>query len=126
MRKLLLALVLALPLAAQVTFTPPTPAVAAKPGVLNAMAGTAPTAITCVLTGNAVPATAISIACTVAGITLPAYSMVFQGTGGTLVAFTFQYNYGSNALSVILKQDATAGVDVQASVNGGTATTGVF
>lgn len=126
MRKLLIALFLALPLAAQITFSAPQPAVAAKPGVLNAIAGTAPNAIVCVLTGNAVPATSIAIACTVAGTTLPAYSMAFQGTGGTLVAFTFQYNYGPNALSVMLKQDATAGVDVQATVNGGTATTGVF
>lgn len=126
MRKLLFALLLALPAAAQVTFTPPQPPTAAKPGVLTATAGTTPNAISCVLTGNAVPATAISIACTIAGVVIPAYSMPFQGTAGTLIAFSVQYNYGVNALSILLKQDATEGVDVQASVNGGTATTGTF
>src|SRR5690348_930673 len=107
---------------AQVTWTPPVKPVAAAPGKLAITTAT----VNCTLTGNAVPATALTISCSVAGVAITPYTVPFNATGGTLNAYTFQHNWGSDAVTVIMKQNATAGVDFQATANTATATTGTF
>lgn len=100
---------------AQATFTPPVPATAAVPGKLSLVDSAAGAgAITCTITGNAVPATAVSIACTAGAQTIPAYSVPFVPS----MAFTFALNLGSNSVGAILTMPATAtGIQVQADVH---------
>ncbi|MGA2443686.1 MAG: hypothetical protein ABSH08_22250 [Tepidisphaeraceae bacterium] len=102
------ALMLAQAAVGTVTFTPP------QPGKLVVTAGSE----TCTLTGNNVPATALSIACTIGSTTIPAYTMPLIAGA----SFTFQFNLNGDALTVILTADSTGKIsyDAAATPNGGT------
>lgn len=104
---------------AQVTYSAPTPAQAAKPAVLIATGGTSPNVVTCSVTGNAVPATALTVSCSIGSVVISPYTIPF--VVGT--AYTFQHNFNGHALTVLCNGTAspivvTATVDASAAVGG--------
>lgn len=105
-----------------VTFTPGQPPTLATPAKLVATAGSGTSAVTCTLTGNAVPATSVTVACTVGTVTITPYTIAF--TSGT--AYTFQHNFNSNAVTVQLSELTGTTIQVQATANGSTPTSGSF
>jgi hypothetical protein len=122
MKRLLLVCLLALPvLYAQAVFTPPVPPSGGSAGKLSLAAGTSPNNLGCIVNGNAVPATALVFNCSIGATVIPQFTMQFPS--GT--AFTFQFNFGGHAITAILQQ-ASAGVTVSATADGGTPVTGTF
>jgi hypothetical protein len=123
MKRTLVGLFLAASLLrAQATFSQGTPATAAKPSVL--VANSPDGLIKCTLTGNTFPATTIIIGCALNGVTIQPFSLPI----GTFTAFTFQFNQGTNAVSVMTSwtPSASGGASAQAAVNGGAVVTGTF
>jgi hypothetical protein len=97
---------------AQVVFTPDTPATSAVPGkmVMTDAASGAPTLI-CTLTANAVPATAVTIACTDGGTTAGPSGTVTLTAGLSVVV---SLTHGTNSLIASLTGTST-GITVQAA-----------
>lgn len=112
---------------AQVTWTPPVKPTTAIPGRLVTLAGSGTTAINCTLAGNAVPATGITMACTLGTITIPSYSVPAPASS-VPVTWTFQMgtSTATATVAITLSLDATAGIDFSATVNGGPPVTGTF
>jgi hypothetical protein len=103
-----------------VTFTEPVPPRPAIPGKL--VASTA-SGVQCTLTGDAVPATAITIACQVGSVVIQPYVVAFQPG----MAYVFQHGLNADALTVMLSMPAAGGpIAVQATVNGQTPVSGTF
>lgn len=104
--------------AATITAVPPAVPVPAVVGKVTANAGV----VACTLTGNAVPATAVTIACTVNSVAIQPYTMPLAANA----AYTFQHNFLStnDSVTVILRADAAKAItaEVTASSNGGNAT----
>jgi len=123
MRKLVFILLLPLSLLAQVTYTPPVPPTAAKPATLTVTSGSATSSqVKCTITGDAVPAVNISVSCSLGPVTIPSFNIPFTSSG---TAYTFQYNFNGQALTVIIN-GMTLPVNVTAAVNGAAAIGGAF
>lgn len=127
MRLLLLAFVAPL-LSAQV-YTPPVQPTAAVPGKMVAPAGSGATGTSCTFIGNAVPATAVIINCTL-GTQVLISSVTVPISSTSSIAVTLQINSGAGLATantvMISATPATSGITVSATVNGGTAVTGSF
>ena len=123
MKKLLLLLCAFASLAAaQITYTPGSAPQAAVPTKVVATAGSGASAVSCTLTGDTFPATKVTIACTVGGVTISPYTVPFAA--GT--AYTFQHNYNGNVLTLILSEPTGGGAIAFQANNGGSPTTGSF
>lgn len=110
-----------IPLFAQVTYSPSIAPVAGTPAKLTATVGTAPNVVTCTVTGNAIPATALTFTCSLGSIAIVPYTVPFN-LGS---AYTLQHNYMGNALTIIATA-ITLPINVTATVNAGPAIGGVF
>ena len=92
-----------------VVFVPP------APGHFVATAGS----VTCTVTGNAVPATAILVGCQLGAVAVPTYTIPLPANS----AYTFDHRLNGDAISVILSVSSTGQISWQAvaTPNGGTA-----
>jgi D-serine deaminase-like pyridoxal phosphate-dependent protein len=91
---------------------------APTPGSVIATAGS----ITCAFAGNASPATAVTISCTLGTVKVDPYTMpVSNGS-----AYTFQQNLNGDAITVSFSSTTVPGIvwKAAATPNGGTAATG--
>lgn len=109
---------------AQIVYTPPVAPQAATPAKLVVSGGTSPNSVSCTVTGNAVPATSLTFACTVLGVSITPYTIPFT-TGS---AYTLQHNIPNVAVTIIANGVNLPGtpINVSATVNGGTAVGGPF
>lgn len=121
MKQFLLTLMLTVVASCQAVITQGTPASAAVPTKL--VANSPDGSIKLTLTGDTFPAKNITYNWTLQGVTLAPFTIPV----GVVTAFTFQFNQGTNAATVIVSlTPGTNGAAVQATVNGGTAVTGTF
>jgi hypothetical protein len=106
--------------AGTIVTTPPTAPTPAVVGKVVATAGT----VNCTLTGNAAPATAVLIACTVAGVVIAPYSMPPLGANSGY-SFTHSNLATGDAITAILKADGSKAItaDVVATTAAGSAQT---
>jgi hypothetical protein len=135
MKKLLLSLlVCAGALSAQVTFTPDAPATGATPGNLVMVDSTAGgPALSCTVTPNAVPATAVTTVCTVNGNQVendkstpaPGEAVIISINSGSnsLIAELISCLPVSGATAPAACGTATAGIAVQAASHAATPVT---
>lgn len=102
-------------LQAQVVWTAPVdpqPGVPGKLVITDATAGN-PT-VSCTITGNAVPATALTFACAVGSITQPTYTIQFSPG----ISYTLQFNFNINTVTGIFTCPPSGGIQAQASSHG--------
>lgn len=102
---------------ATVNFQPPVPPSAP---ILGQVTATASAQLQCVVVGNAVPATAITVSCPHLGPTaIPAYTIPLIANA----AYTFDQHFNGDAISFIIQSSAAGLISWQAvaTPNGGTA-----
>lgn len=104
-----------------VSAIPPTPPNAGTPGSVIA---TASPNLSCTVTGNAIPATAVIIACPQLGPTAKVAAYTMPMPAGT--SYTFNQTYNGDAVTIMVISSATGAITWQAAAtpSGGTAASG--
>jgi hypothetical protein len=94
-----------------ITFTPP------APGKVVAIAGS----VTCTVSGNTVPATAVNVSCIMGSVTIPSYIVPLPANS----AYSFTEILNGDAITFTLSSNASGVIAWQAAAtpNGGTAST---
>lgn len=102
---------------AQIVWTAPVPPQAAVPGKLVLTDDTAgnPT-VACTFTGNAVPATAIIVSCSVGSTITDSYTLQFSPG----IARTISVMFNANSITATFSSPPTGGIAVQASIHAAT------